>query len=152
MHMHVFCFCEYIQRYVRDTSLLQTKLLTLCSQNHKVSPIHFTQCCELATSNIKPFQLDDYTINMGGMNSDIFPVKKKKPCSPNWTYQKQKPLGSTFINTGHFIQITNGTAQRRLQLHKPRQYHYYKCEWCTDKLFAWCIAHINYSTDEETWK
>jgi len=105
VHMHIFCFCVYIQRCVRDTSLLQLKLPTLYSQSHKVSPIHFTECCELATSNIKPFQLDDYSINIGGTNLDIFPVnkKKKKQGSPNCTYQKQKPPVSTFINTGHFI-------------------------------------------------
>lgn len=89
---------------------------------------------------------------MGGMNLDIFPInkKKKKQCSPSCTYQKQKPPVSAFINTGNFIQITNGTGQRRLELRKPRLYHYYRCIRCTDKLSAWCIAYINYSTDKET--
>jgi hypothetical protein len=147
MYMHIFCFCVYIQRCVRDTSLWQLKLLTLFFQCHKVSPIHFIV---LRIGYIKkPFQLDDYSIDMGGMNLDIFP-KKKKQCSPNCTYQKQRPPASTFINTGHFIQITNGTAQHRLEPHKPRLYHYYRCDRRTDKLSAWCTAYINYSTDKET--
>lgn len=75
MYMHIFCFCVYIQRCVRDTSLWQLKLLTLFSQCHKVSPIHFIV---LRIGYIKkPFQLDDYSIDMGGMNLDIFPKKKK---------------------------------------------------------------------------
>jgi hypothetical protein len=80
----------------------------------------------LAKSNIKPFQLDDYSINMGGMKLDIYPVKKTVLNQLN--ISEAGALVNTFTNTGHFMKITNGTAQSRLELQTPRLYHYYKRE------------------------
>jgi hypothetical protein len=40
MHKHIFCFCVCIQLCMRDTSLLQLRLPTLCSQYHREGQIH----------------------------------------------------------------------------------------------------------------
>jgi len=56
----------------------------------------------LVTSNTKPFQLDDYSINTGGVNLDNFPVKKKKTVLTQLYISEAEASSEHFYKHGPF--------------------------------------------------